>query len=204
MGGLHDDACRSVMLRRPLLATRPFASLCRQGDDRMAGLQWALFKSRLWMAFLPEKREQQGVAKEITERAIVVARDLVHRQRAALEAASDDLGFRLNGEMLLSIELNFLWGVFSNLVADGPALPTNGFDRVVLHIAHYLVREHGVELGEAIANAKRVEGLYNEAELVFEAISSRGRDAYRDGTDHHFVQIALALHRSGLAPAAYA
>jgi hypothetical protein len=137
------------------------------------------------------------------QQGLVVARDLVGRNHAALDAAWDTLGFRFRNDLLLSLELQFLWGVFCELVRKGPSFPTNGYDRVVLHLIYYLQREHGFPFEYAKRMVLSVQGLYNSADEVFDAVAGRGRTAYRDGGDHHFADIVLAFHKHGAGPDAY-
>lgn len=131
-------------------------------------------------------------AAEHMQLGLVVSRDLVTRQRAAFDSARAELG-RLPRDVMESVESQFLFGVFTELVAEGPKLPTNGFARVVLHLAHYLTAERGLSLAEARDQALAVRDLYDHAEPLFEAIAERGRQAYRSGGDRHFVEIAKAL-----------
>ena len=174
----------------------------------MRNLRWALFKSELKSLLVPSARRREAqyadAARLDNERGLVIARDLVARQRASLDAAWETLGFRFNEPVIFSIELQFLWGVFHEAVASGPAFPTNGYDRILLHIISYLMRERAMTLEQARGHALGVKSLFNEADSLFDAIEQRGRLAYQNGGDRHFVDIVLALHRSGAKENAYA
>jgi hypothetical protein len=167
----------------------------------MRGLRWALLKSELKSLIVPSARRREAqyadAARLDNERGLVIARDLVTRQRMALNAAWDTLGFRFKEDMIFSIELQFLWGVFYEVVANGPTFPTNGYDRILLHIISYLTREHDKTLEQARDHALGVQALFNEADSLFDAIEQRGRLAYKNGGDRHFIDIVLALHQSG-------
>lgn len=173
----------------------------------MENLKWALFKSQVKSLVVPSARRREAefaeAARADVQQGLVVAHDLVSRQRAALDDAWDTLSFRFTEAMIFSIELQFLWGVFHEVVANGPNFPTNGYDRILLHIISFLTRERRMTLEEARDHALGVQSLFNEADSLFDAVEQRGRLAYRHGGDRHFIDIVLALHQSGAKPNAY-
>lgn len=167
----------------------------------MRGLRWAILKSKLRATFTGDASghlEFGTAAGRSRLHAIVSARDLLGRQRAALDGAWDTLGFRLTDEIMRWIKVQFLWGVFYEVVADGPDFPTNGYDRLLLHVIDFLMKERGLTLEDARDTALRLQRMFNEADCLFDAIEQRGRLAYRHGSDQHFIEIALALHETGL------
>ena len=99
-----------------------------------------LFKTqRLHFPSLRRREAQYGDLAEATiHQGLTVGRHLVAQQRAALDAARNTLGFAVEDVTISSIEVQFLWGVYYELVADGPEFPTNGYDRILLHIINYL------------------------------------------------------------------
>ncbi|HEU0147963.1 MAG TPA: hypothetical protein VFR21_13955 [Bradyrhizobium sp.] len=170
----------------------------------MQGYQWAFLKSRIKGALSPAGREREreygDAAAEEVARGRTIGSEVVGRQRAALDAAWGAMGFRFNERMVYGIEVQFLWGLYSEMVADGPPLPTNGYDRVMLHMIGYLVAERRIPLSQARGEVSAVQDFYNEDNQLFGAIEKRGRQAYRDGSDQHFVDIVWALHKSGTKP----
>jgi hypothetical protein len=174
----------------------------------MQGLNWVLLKSKVKHLVLPSyrrRKEKYGPAAEASvQRGLIVARDLVGRNRAAVDLAWDTLGFRFQEDMLLSLELQFLWGIFCELVSDGPSFPTNGYDRVLSLLMFYLHEERGFPLDYARVMALGTQKLFNSADELFDGIAKHGRAAYRNGGDQHFVNIVLALHQNGVRDDAYA
>jgi hypothetical protein len=129
----------------------------------------------------------------MTEAALTRARALVAGQRAALECAAAGGAVTLPADVLADVEAQFLWGVYSELVASGPAAPANGFDRVVAHLINHFAATRDLSFAAAKAKAHEVEDLFNQGEPLFEAIAERGRLAATDGSSRHFVEIAKAL-----------
>ena len=86
---------------------------------------WALYlKSRLWRGNPAHK----AAAEEETARARDLAQQIMERETAALDV--EGIRSFVDNQAMLSIELQFLWGVFRELVQEYPDLPTNGFDPI--------------------------------------------------------------------------
>ncbi|MGY4629111.1 hypothetical protein [Bradyrhizobium sp. USDA 4486] len=168
----------------------------------MRGFHWTKFRSEFRSIVSPlarrRKRQFADAAASASRYALVTARDLVGRQRAALDGAWDAMGFRLDEEVVLSMELQFLWGVFHEVIANGPDLPTNGYDRILLCIMLFLHEERGMSLDRARLFAMSAQTMFNQEDEVFEAIAHRGRLAFRHGSDQHYVEIVMALRKTGL------
>ena len=164
------------------------------------GLRWAFFKSKIKALVVPSAARQEAqyadLAQASLQHALAVGRGLVTKQRAALEAARDTLGLTVHDVPIVSIEVQFLWGVYYELVADGPTLPTNGYDRIVLHIISYLMDEKRASLEQAREIALGVQGLFNEEDRLFDIIQQGGRRAYREGDDQVFIDVVRALNRA--------
>ncbi|MCC8951113.1 hypothetical protein H8A97_40195 [Bradyrhizobium sp. Arg62] len=128
---------------------------------------------------------------------------MVARQYDALNSTWETLGFRFIDETLRWIELQFLWGIFHEAIANGPTFPTNGYDRIVLCLIDFLINERGLDMPDAKATALQINKMFNEADCLFDSIEARGRSAYRTGSHRHFVDIVLALHDSGASREAY-
>jgi hypothetical protein len=173
----------------------------------MVGRLWATLKSEIRYFITPAARQRDAIAE--AERAairggLVVAGDIAERQRIALERAWDTLGFRFTEEVVLSLEIQFLWGVFREVIRNAPALPTNGHERIRLHLMAFLMKARGKTMESAGLHARGAQALLDEADILFGAIEQKGRLAYRDGGDQHLVDIVLAVHKSGTAgPEAY-
>lgn len=134
------------------------------------------------------------------------------RERAAsiLETQAAGLAFRCtqNAELaafaeeavrrkvFLSMEMQFLWGYFFMHVQEFD-LPTNGYDRIKLHLIDWLINERGYSFEGARDNANDIESLYNEADPVFESISALGKEAFAKHGDHYFFIMLDSIRTSG-------
>jgi hypothetical protein len=79
--------------------------------------------------------------------------------------------------MLLSFELQFLWGFFHEYVQT-TNLPVNGYDRIKLHLVERLIDDHGYDIKRATAEANSVEDLFNSGEPLFTAIAELGQRSH--------------------------
>lgn len=174
--------------------------------------RWLLLKSQLKALVLPSARLREAAfsnaAREEQDKALSLARNIVNQQRAALESVWDSLGYRFKEEMIFSLELQFLWGIFYKVVANGPAFPTNGFDRLVMHIIYFLVAERRKTFDEARDLALSIQDLYNADDPVFEAIQGMGQVAYERaidgrGGDQYYATIVRSTLESGVSASAF-
>lgn len=138
-------------------------------------------------------------AGEVRDANAWLAADFIARQREHLERA--ELPFRLTHDMRRAIEMFMLWGVFHDLVADGPAFPANGYDRIAIHLAHHLTNDEGMSFAQALEHAKAIDTAYNEGDELFDDIEKRGRQAFAAGDDAALTVIIQALSTSGLLAA---
>ena len=75
---------------------------------------------------------------------------------------------------MLSIEMQLLWGVFHEFVQEYPEMPTNGFERIQIHLMERLMRVHSYSLQDARDFVISVHNLYNENEGLFATTSELG------------------------------
>ncbi|MDV2966016.1 hypothetical protein RZ532_08525 [Nitratireductor aquimarinus] len=100
------------------------------------------------------------------------------------------------GELfILSIEIQFLWGLFHEYVASNP-MPLNGFDRITLHLTNWLIEKHGYSFPQARDEAVATQNLYNLDDGLFTSISDCGKQAFRDGTTDKLTLIVCAMRDS--------
>ena len=121
----------------------------------MINPQWILTKSKIRNLFSPSirrDRSEPGVnANEHLDAALTIAAAIVARQGFHLLLAWPRLGFRLTEKAVLSIEVQFLWGVFHEVVIDGPKLPTDAHDRIAQMICGYLSKVKKCDVNRALA-----------------------------------------------------
>jgi hypothetical protein len=122
---------------------------------------------------------------------VLLARGLIARQRAALDAAAPQPTY--SEKLLADIELQFAWGIFTEIVGRGRPGKATAHDSVVLHMMHFLVAEQGLTPVEAREKAMALERLYDEAEPLFQTIAARGRLAYLGDSRQHFIELVRAL-----------
>lgn len=151
---------------------------------------------RLWALYFRSKLRRgnpahKAAAEEETARARDLAQQIMERERAALDA--EGVGNLFDDEIMLDIELQFLWGVFRELVQEYPGLPTNGFDRVKLHLIMRLMDAHGYSFEAARDEAISVEGLYNKADELFDALAGLGQKTFHDGQSGRLLTVAKVL-----------
>ena len=152
---------------------------------------------RLWALLLTSRlrrgnKRYEAVAEEATARAADLAERVMAQERKALD--TEGLADLIDDRTMLSIELQFLWGLFHEFVQEYPELPTSGFDRIKLHLIGRLVHAHSYSLWAARDEANAVEDLYNKADELFEAISGLGKQAYRDARPGHLCTVVKVLH----------
>lgn len=121
------------------------------------------------------------------------ARAIAAGQRAALQCAAAAGAPQLPRDVLDDVESQFLWGVYSELLARGPATAIGGHDAVIAHLIHHFAADRGLDFETARATARGVEDLFNQAEPLFESIAERGRLAVSRGGSRHFLEICHAL-----------
>jgi hypothetical protein len=174
--------------------------------------RWFLLKTQFKDLVIPSARLRKATfsdaARASQAEALEVARKIVNQERASLGAAWDNLGFCFKEEVIFSLEIQFLWGVFYELVANGPSFPTNGYDRLLGHLIYFLVSERNKTFEEARDLALSIQSLYNEADPLFDAVQEMGRVAYSRatdgrGSDQYFIYIVSELHNSGFKPDGY-
>ena len=154
---------------------------------------------RLWIAYAKSKlrpRDQQyaALAEETIQRGAALGDYIMENERAALIAEGLDGLF--DATAMLGIELQFLWGVFHEFVQEYRQLPTNGFDRIKLHLIEHLIRVHGYTLEHARDEVKCLEGMYNEGDNLFEAISKLGIATYHDNKPGRLCVVVKTLQDS--------
>ena len=164
-----------------------------QGHPRLAKRgSWSIRGGlRLWVLYIRSKLRRSNpahtvAAEEESVRARYLAQQIMEREKAVLYAE----GIGLNDKLMLSIELQFLWGVFRELVQEYPDLPTNGLDRVKLHLIMRLVDVHGYSFEAARDEAIGVGEQYNKADGIFDALASFGQKAFHDGHPGHLLKVA--------------
>jgi len=152
--------------------------------------------------------ELEARAKESIERGRERAIGILDTQAAGLAfrcTQDPELGELLEEvvrrNMLLGMKMQFLWGFFFMHVQEFD-LPTNGFDRIKLHLIDWLINEQGYGFEIARDNANDVEDQYNGADPVFDSISALGKEAYAKHGDHYFfVMLSSVRSSGGLKPA---
>ena len=81
----------------------------------------------------------------------------------------------------------FLHGIILEALENQPPLPTAIFDRSLIHMAAYLMKSEDITLQGALDRTNKAEQLYNQALPFYDTILDRGRQAYRDKSDHHLI-----------------
>ena len=110
----------------------------------------------------------------------------LQRQDLAIQlSASDELSAYLNlavqERLLLSLEMQYLWGVFSQS-ASSASFDVPEDDLTMAHLIDWLVVHQGMNIEEAIGEASDIRGLLEENDPLFMAIAKRGSNAF-NGTD---------------------
>jgi len=147
-------------------------------------------------------REREERARRYTDEAMLRADEIMDRVKGRMfsECFTDHgLATRVANagpKLVLSFELQFLWGFFHEFVQT-EEFPTNGYDRIKLHLLHRLVRVHGYELKEATAEANAVEDLFNEDDPLFREISRLGMLSFHAPVDEAMVLILRAIDETG-------
>lgn len=160
-------------------------------------------KFRTWYTYLRSRlsrrnRQLEPVASEAVDRGKAMAREMMEREYTLLgvkELVGPEEG------ALLTAEMWFLWGVFHEFVQEYPDLPTNGFDRIKLHLAAHLQDTRQIALEEAIDAANAVEATFNRANPLFDAVAAVGKEAFHDETPGYFAQAVVMMRDGGRPPA---
>lgn len=159
---------------------------------------WALLlKSKL----SPTNKKYEAIATEARQRAADLAERIMAGEMAALD--TEGLADLFNDKMMLSIELQFLWGIFHEFVQEYRNLPTNGFDRIKLHLIERLMDTHGYSFDAARDEANLLEDLYNKADEIFDAVSQCGKEAFHDARPGQLAVVVKTLHETNLSVEAY-
>lgn len=100
----------------------------------------------LWMLYFrsklnPKKSEDKAAAREYLQRSVALTQRVMDAEFDVLQReAPVDV---LDKDLMLSIELQFLWGFFHEFVHEYPNFPTSGYDRAKLHLIERLrLRTH--------------------------------------------------------------
>ena len=125
-----------------------------------------------------------------------LAREIVAGQRAALECAFAGGLRRCPPAMLLDIEEQFLWGVYSELVARRPPGKVGRHELLLTHLIAHFAATRNISFTLARDAALALERLFNQAEPLFEAIAERGRLAAKHGGCRHFIEVVEALQEA--------
>ncbi|MDP3262451.1 MAG: hypothetical protein U1E06_07880 [Tabrizicola sp.] len=143
----------------------------------------------------PSERFAEDYARRCMEEGRYLSKDASGAMMAAIMAesikSSDVARYVSAGgtSILLSFELQFLWGVFHEFVQTKP-LPTNGYDRILLHTIDWLVNERGYGFEEARHRVLATQSLFNEADPLFDLIAQSGKAFYHQRDTSQF---SLAL-----------
>jgi hypothetical protein len=150
-----------------------------------------------------ERDELEALAKESIELGRERAAAILETQEAGLAFRStQDSEFAefavdaVRRDLFMSMEMQFLWGYFFMHVQEFK-LPTNGFDRIKLHLIDWLIHGRGYSFESARDNVNDIDGLYNAADPLFESISTLGKEAFTQHGDHYFFMILEGLRTSG-------
>lgn len=139
------------------------------------------------------------VAKEYSEKGVQMARDALDRMRAHCLAACLD-NPRLakmiaegESQFVLGFELMFLWGFFHEHVQT-LSLPTNGYDRILIHTMQHLIEWHGWDLRAAVHEVRGLQQMYDRDDALFSVVSEFGKKAYRgDGGENAMTAVLLKV-----------
>lgn len=141
------------------------------------------------------------MASEAMRHAADVAPRIMNEERHVLRTNKlDDL---FNDRTMLSIELQFLWGVFREVASKYPELPTDWYDRVKIHLIHYLVNSREFSFDDARDAANSIDHLWNEDDKLFAAIADLGKQAYLGDQPGGLSLAFNALHETGMRAHAY-
>lgn len=131
-------------------------------------------------------KKLEEISGKIRATGMNLANEAIERQRSlVLEKSLTDIeGARLvtlvttDETSFGQIERQFMWGWFNQYVAETDFLPTKGAHRTSVHIAEYLTSRYGLTWQTSLAEARRLDKLYNMADETFDLISELGRQAY--------------------------
>jgi len=161
---------------------------------------------RLWFLLLksklnPANKKYEAIAEEARNRGNDLAEKIMSGERMALE--DQGLATLFEDKTMLSIELQFLWGVFHELVQEYPSLPVDGFDRIKLHIIERLMNTYGYTFEAARDEAITLAGLYNKADELFDAISDLGKIKFHSPQSCYLPIVVKSLDEAGMGADAY-
>lgn len=164
--------------------------------------------NRLWLWFLilksslnPSNKRHELMAGEAMHHAADVAARIMSQERHVLRANKlDDL---FTDQTMLSIELQFLWGVFREVASKYPELPTDWYNRTKIHLIHYLVNSREFSFDDARDAANSIDPLWNEDDKLFAAISDLGKQAYWGDQPGGLSLAFNILHETGMRAHAY-
>lgn len=130
------------------------------------------------------------------------AQELIEAERIELFRESiKDADFtryvvKLGQDFVLQIELQFLWGFFHEYVKTR-RFPTNGFDRISLHLIHHLIHFQNLTLDDSRQRVSEIDRAYNSADRLFEAISELGKRRFHGDESVSILMCVQALRKSG-------
>lgn len=119
-------------------------------------------------------------------------------ERMALE--TQGLANLFKDELMLSIELQFLWGVFHEFVREYPCLPANSFVRIQIHLIQRLMNVHGYCFEAARDEAIAIDGLYNKGDELFDAVSDLGKEAFHNPQNRYLPVVVKSLQKVARVP----
>lgn len=144
---------------------------------------------------------QEKAAELVGENRRTLAAEIIREVGSGdrrLSPAADDEAFH---KLVLSIELQVLWGLFSEH-EKGFDAPTNGYDRVMLSLIGWMCERYDYSWADALNEVKKAEYLYNNANPLFDVLAMEGRKAYRSPRADIFVRAIAALNEASFAASA--
>lgn len=155
-------------------------------------LKWIFARSspgeRFAEDYARRTNEEGRSLSENASRAMLTAimAESVKNAEVAKLVSSGDISF------LESVELQFLWGVHHEFVQTKP-LPTNGYDRILVHLIDWLVNGRGQTFENARQRALATQRLFNEADPVFDMIANSGKTYFHG---HEITEFSVILAQS--------
>ena len=146
------------------------------------------------------KRERSVAPRATAKDEQVEARDACRRVFGDnVDLMLQDVGV-LSNAILLGLDYDcqgandlFLWGLLDAFMEGRPAMSTPPGDRLLLHMAAYLVEREEIALPEGIARAKSTQQRVNEDQPICNAFVEAGRSAYREGNEHSLLKTARRI-----------
>ena len=156
-------------------------------------------------SLLPARgRQSVDGSGEWVMKRIQATRDWMDEERELLEEAWPRLGFRYKEDLIASMEICMLWGLFDEANKLRPSMQMTSEEQTMLHLMFFLMlyRDHGHP--RAVKEAHSIKALLDQGEQLTTAMVNVGRRAASAHEAGQLLGAVIALHDAGVSPVAYA